>query len=107
MTRPSDRTRNFLPKSPTTEIGPNNQEHQQVGCETLFPEARETFEDFSREEEREFENILEGGQSSSHHTMVDEEEKEKVFEFPIQKTNGEIKMKNINPFSLPHIHNVI
>jgi len=30
-----------------------------------------------------------------------------VFEFPIQETNGEATMKNINPSTLPHFHGLI
>jgi hypothetical protein len=47
---------------------------------------------------------LRGRRIPSHHTMVDDGDQVKVFEFPIQETNGETKMKNINPSSLPHFH---
>jgi hypothetical protein len=39
--------------------------------------------------------------------MVDEEDQEEVFEFPIWETNGETKMKNINHSTLPHFHGLI
>jgi hypothetical protein len=96
MTRPRDKKGNFLPKTPTPKTGPSNLE---VGCETL--------ESFLEREAREFENLSEEGQSPSPRTMAGEEEMVEVFEFPIQETNGETKMKNINPSSLPHFHGLV
>jgi hypothetical protein len=58
-------------------------------------------------ESREFENILEEGQSTSPHAMDGEEEMVEIFEFPIQESNVEIKMKNINPSALPHFHGLV
>jgi hypothetical protein len=34
--------------------------------------------------------------------VANDEDQVEVFEFPIWETNGETKMKNINPFALPH-----
>jgi hypothetical protein len=92
MTRPRDRKGNFLPKTPTTKIGPSNPE---IGPETL--------ESFLEREAREFENISEESQSSPR-VMAGEEE---IFEFPIQESDGEAKMKNINPSALPHFHGLV
>jgi hypothetical protein len=58
-------------------------------------------------EAREFENISEEGQSPSPHAMAGEEEMVEIFEFPIRESNGETKMKNINPSSLPHFHGLV
>jgi hypothetical protein len=55
-------------------------------------------------EARDFENISEEGQSPSPHAMVGEEE---IFEFSIQESNGEAKMKNINPSASPHFHGLV
>jgi hypothetical protein len=54
-------------------------------------------------EAREFENLLEESQSSPC-VMAGEEE---ILEFPIRESNGEAKMKNINPSTLPHFHGLI
>jgi hypothetical protein len=54
-------------------------------------------------EDRDFENISEESQSSSH-VMVGEEE---IFEFPILEFDGEAKMKNIDPSALPHFHGLV
>jgi hypothetical protein len=37
----------------------------------------------------------------------DGDQQYEIFEFPIRETNGETKMKNINPSSLPHFHGLI
>jgi hypothetical protein len=37
----------------------------------------------------------------------DGEKQSKIFEFPIQESNGEKKVKNINPYPLPHFHGLI
>jgi hypothetical protein len=92
MTRPRDRKGNFLPKTPTTKIGPSNPE---IGPETL--------ENFLEREAREFENLSKERQSSPR-VMADEEE---IFEFPIRESDGEAKMKNINPSALPHFHGLV
>jgi hypothetical protein len=55
-------------------------------------------------EARDFENISKEGQSPSPHVVVGEEE---IFEFPIWESNGEAKMKTINPFSLPNFHGLV
>jgi hypothetical protein len=55
----------------------------------------------------EFENILEEGESPSPCTMASEEEMVEIFEFPILESNGETKMKNINPSTLPHFHGIL
>jgi hypothetical protein len=39
--------------------------------------------------------------------MAGEEEMVEIFEFPIWESNGETKMKNINPSSLPHFHGLV
>jgi hypothetical protein len=40
-------------------------------------------------------------ESSSHHTMAEYGEQQlEIFEFPIQETNEETRMKNINPYAL-------
>jgi hypothetical protein len=39
--------------------------------------------------------------------MTSEEYMVEVFEFPIRETNGETKMKNINPSTLPHFHGLV
>jgi hypothetical protein len=57
-------------------------------------------------EDREFENILEESQSSPC-PMAGEKEMVEIFEFPIQESNGETKMKNINPSALPHFHGLL
>jgi hypothetical protein len=92
MNRPRDRKGIFLPKTPTTTTGPSNPE---IGPETL--------EDFLEREAREFENLSEESQSSPR-VMASEEE---IFEFPIHESNGEAKMKNINPSTLPHFHGLV
>jgi hypothetical protein len=92
MTRPRDRKGIFLPKTPTTKTGPSNLE--------ISPE---TLEIFLEREAREFENISEESQSSPR-VMVSEEE---IFEFPIRESDGEAKMKNINPSALPHFHGLV
>jgi len=92
MTRPRDRKGIFLPKTPTTTTG--------LGNPKIGPETQE---DFLEREAREFENISKESQSSPH-VMVGEEE---IFEFPICESDGEAKMKNINPSDLPHFHGLV
>jgi len=74
-----DRKDLFFPKIPTPTTGPSN---QKIGPETLGI--------CLESEAREFENISEEGKSPSPRVMAGEEE---IFEFPIQESNGEDKMK--------------
>jgi hypothetical protein len=54
----------------------------------------------------EFKNISEEIQSTPH-SMDGEEAMVEIFEFPIRESNGETKMKNINPYALPHFHGIV
>jgi hypothetical protein len=58
-------------------------------------------------EAREFENISDEGQYPSPYAMDGEEEMVEIFEFPIHESNGDTKMKNISPSSLPHFHGLV
>jgi hypothetical protein len=60
-----------------------------------------------KREGRGFENISEEGQSPSPCAMACEAEMVEIFEFLIRESNGETKMKNINPFVLPQFHGLV
>lgn len=91
----------FLPNTPTTS---NNQPSLFIGrCELEDPLGEQPYifqEPTGGEEEGE--PIPTDLIDESIHDIGDREIIEG--DFPIKEANGDAKMKNISPFSLPHLH---
>ena len=96
--RSRDKQRNILPKTPTST-------HNQLSlffsdCELEYPldEQPRNFEDPIEEEEE----IASQEEPASPIQAMAENRTQGVF--PIRETNGETRMKNLRPSTIPHFH---
>jgi len=95
--RNRDNTGKFLPNTPTTSLSHPSLFFGDSDPEEPIGEPPEISEDPITEEE--LENTL------SEAMAKNRREYERIEgAFPIRKTNGDMKMKNISPSALPHFH---
>jgi hypothetical protein len=118
MHRSRDKLGIFLPRFYNQSVGPIGSERKEQewspelliiedSPEQIFEESVEEFGDWETSSFSYF----------SLFTMVDEreegrvegrnEEEKEMFEFPILETWEQVRMKNINPTTLPHFHGMI
>ena len=95
--RNRDKTGKFLPNTPTTSLIHPSLFFGDSDLEEPIGEPPEIYEDPIAKEELE---------TIPSEVMADNRGEDERIEgaFPIRETNGDMKMKNINPSSLPHFH---
>ena len=98
--RNKDKTRKFLPNTPTTSLSQLSLFSGDSEPEEPIGEPPKRYEDPIAEEE--LETIPFEAMAENRNGRREDERIEGAF--PIRETNGDMKMKNISPSALPHFH---